>query len=826
MTSSAADTKQLMIVKEPKEDDVLLGQGHYRHPGNQMLNNIVDAKVHEYKNQSRPFKTYMAHEIIHSLRSKGVRFLKELAGRRGWIIAKDDKEAREKVAQRFQYMMRKQTENPFVAQQNADAVAKQPATKQSKMVNMSALFSSAAAASFSSAEVVPSLQPTLIWDGSTVKVPFLPVFHQLQKSSVMVDDDVNEVSKRLLDCFHIIGIQNRFNHEQASALLSLPESLKIQMNLWKPLGGNCGVIVELVNLEGDHEVFKKYSRYILEAATGLFQKYSHTLFRSGRLASVQDHAKAFTSAWATVDNKKPLKMGSEEGKPGMVEAFSEKGVQGKNKGSDTSDQNKKVTKRKYSLKIPPVKRLDQSKMPPLAPKEGAKKVAPEINAEMDSMTGCFASAFSRWETGIGASDQGGAFDSARPSTGRRRSLPGRKNNQSNGSDSSHNIENVWEPYPIHAGIAMSVAGNMELPPTDVTCDVAVSYEPCVVPTTRSFACEPVSAEATRLESFGIGSDKRLDGRLARPKATTPATAKRKAAQTLPLTRVGPTITTAAVSRDSCAATVGVYNALPGRVINNAELGVPLLLRTGDTARDGSEEAVDVKETYPYIGWARAMPSHETRMMCDSSVDEKLDAEMLSIARATESIKRLSLSSTDASCIEPRTTRELIEAFPVGVWPVASPHQEMGCDSSWDGSKQSFIPTAFFGLAYPNASSTLRVPNAPSPAHSLGSQISVEMRSVPSSSPSPSITSHSVDAFSLPSPACSFNSKCSLGMNSLKHARMDASMSPSMFQSDQSSGNFPERARAEAVSMLGAQASRDSVPPTIFVDSSALVGPST
>jgi hypothetical protein len=820
MTNPAADTKELMIViKEPTEDDVLLGQGHYRHPGNQMLNDIVDSKVHEYRNQSRPFKTYMAHEIIHSLRSKGVRFLKELAGRRGWIIVKDDKEAREKVAQRFQYMMRKQAEDPFVAQHDTAALAKQTATKQSKIATLPPLSSSAVATSFSSAEVVPSQQPNLIWDGSTVKVPFLPVFHQLHKSSVMVDDDINEVSKRLLDCFHIIGIQNRFNHEQANALLSLPETLKIQMNLWKPLGGNCGVIVELVNLGGDHEVFKKYSRYILEAATGLFQKYSHTLFQSGRLASVQDHAKAFNSAWATADSKKPLKIGPEEGKPGMVEALSDKRLQGKKdkKGMDVSDQSKKTSKRKYSFKIPPVKRLDQSKMPPLAPKEGAKRAAPEVNAEMDSMTGCFASAFSRWESGIGASDHGVAFDSARPSTGLKHSLPGRKSNQSNGSNSSHNIDNLWEPYPIHAGIALSVDGNMVLPPTDITtCDVAVSYEPCVVPTTRSFACDPVSAESPRLQSFGIGGDKRHDGQLERPKATAPTTVKRKAANTLPQARVGLKITNAAASRDSSAATVGVYNALPTRARNKAELAVPMLLRAGNTARDGCDESVDVKEAHPYVVWARVLPHHETRMMCDNSVDDKMDAEMLSIVQATKSIKRLSLSSNDASCIDPLMTRELIEAFPVGVWPVTSPHQEMGCDSSWDdGSKQSFIPTAFFGSAYPTASSTLRVPNAPSPAHSLCSQISVEMRSVPSS-----------PSFSLPSPACSFNSKCSLGMNSLRHARMDASMSPSMFQSDQSLGNCPEIARTEASSMLGSQPSSDSVPPTIFVDSSALVGPST
>lgn len=185
-----------MIVKEPREDDVLLGQGHYRHQGNQKLNKIVDGKVDEYKNQSRVFKTYMAHDIINRMRSKGVRFLKELAPK-GWIVVKDDKEAREKVAQRFQYMMRKQAE---AAKAAARATPAKTSTKQKSVLSAS----------------TPSPRPNLSWHGITVKVPFLPVFHQLQKSSVMVDDDINEISGRLLECFEMIGVRCHFDYEQVS----------------------------------------------------------------------------------------------------------------------------------------------------------------------------------------------------------------------------------------------------------------------------------------------------------------------------------------------------------------------------------------------------------------------------------------------------------------------------------------------------------------------------------------------------------------------------------------------------------------------------------
>jgi len=199
-----AENKEETIIKYPRPEDVLLGQGYYRHPGNQALNKIVDVKVEEYRNQTRVFKTYMAHDIIQRMRKKGTRFLKELApkGPKGWMIVTDDAEPREKVAQRFQYMMRKHK-----PPEEKDEIG-EPTTCTSENSKGA-----------STGEKVPLSQPNLNWRGHTVKVPFLPVFHQLQKTSVMVDEDINAVAVRLLECFSIIGVNDSFNYEQVSERL-------------------------------------------------------------------------------------------------------------------------------------------------------------------------------------------------------------------------------------------------------------------------------------------------------------------------------------------------------------------------------------------------------------------------------------------------------------------------------------------------------------------------------------------------------------------------------------------------------------------------------
>lgn len=51
------------------------------------------------------------------------------------------------------------------------------------------------------------------------------------------------------------------------------------MNLWKPLGNSPGLIVQLHSIRKDSPTYQIYSRYILDAATNLFDAYKHTLIQ-------------------------------------------------------------------------------------------------------------------------------------------------------------------------------------------------------------------------------------------------------------------------------------------------------------------------------------------------------------------------------------------------------------------------------------------------------------------------------------------------------------------------------------------------------------------
>lgn len=259
--------------------------------------------------------------------------------------------------------------------------------------------------------------------------------------------------------------------------------------------------------------------------------------------------------------------------------------------------------------------------------------------------------------------------------------------------------------------------------------------------------------------------------------------------------------------------------------NNSEL----LFDQQDT--DASERPTQRRTLRSHFDrWA---PNQE--MKCDSSIDDtsKVDAEMASIDHTIESIKRLSISSNDASFADSKVGRDLRvtrDAFG-GLLPRTLSHHEMKCDSSFDDddepsgkmTNQSFIPSSIFGGAAPFARGR---PDPPSPAHSFNSHISVEMRST---SPAPSANSHiTMGVFSVPSPCGSFNSRGSFGMGSLR-GRMDADLTPSIFDSDQSTGNEPRGSQRGALGVsprnkrVPTSQNLDPlglVPPTIFVESSS------
>ena len=772
--SAAINGKEMTIIEEPRPSDCLLGQGHYRHPGNVRLNEIVDSKVLEYKAALRPFKTYMVHEIVQKLRKKdGVRFLKELKPK-GWVVVNDDKEAREKISQRFQYSMRKLAENSSTVEDNSISANK----------------------SLQPTETVPVPQPNLVWKGTTVRVPFLPVFHQLQKTSVMVDDDINEVSKRLMECFQIIGVQEVFNHEEANAKLTISENnLKMQMHLFKPLGTG-GVIVELVNLSGDAMTFQRNSRYILESATGLFDRYKHTLCQSRKLttSTVQDHVTTFSSSTTNQlpsnanSNKKPSAKGNgfetevTDSKRGGLPVFSDRHVQQESKpqkprresiptticikrdripafnegavfGKHTyqvEGTGKKtfVAKEQDYLKRPSPKRVEaKSSFVPLIDKPYDHDAGPLHSS--DSMLGRFdeaRAAFSRWDTGVNRLAK-------TPTTAQRKGH----------ADSSSRKITVPDKVTSNNDIRTGV-------------DLYQLKHPAA---TKWSKAQTTTHKEEKLSIKGDNYTKPLD-------------------------------------------------ALPNKQ-NTAEA-------EGNFGANNDAEK-----------WAEA--SAMEQMKCCSGIDEGPFQTRSPMEVNTDSIRLLSLTGGEHANQAPRNNADIYEPIPISQWAEALANQDMKCDNSFDDDdpftdysaspKRSWIPSTFFGVPPPcSQQANLKIRSPPSPAGSFCSHISVEMRSQPS--PSPSQGSHfSVEVYSLPSPCNSFNSKCSLAKNSLSSTRMDEAPSPSMFNSDQSeegeqrafqpgpllthdyTQSYPEGCD---VPMLGASPLPDvAAPPvnTIFADSSSI-----
>ena len=928
----ASEKEKETIIKEPLPDDVLLGQGHYRHVGNQRLNKIVDARVTEYQNQSRPFKTYMAHDIIQRLRNKGVRFLKELAPK-GWVVVKDDKEAREKVAQRFQYMMRTMAKN--ASSEEGKKEVKAPAKPKEK-------------AGVPTLEFVPEPQPNLIWKGTTVKVPFLPVFHNLQRSSVLVDDDINAVAARLQECFSIIGVEESFNYEQVSSILRSiltytcgpmkclpficccrvlfvifkqsnsklkgPENLKIQMNLWKPLGGNKGVICELVNLDHNADIitFQKYCRYILEAATGLFDKYKHTLLQSRRLttSSVQDQVTSYSANMAAVkkvpgksettdENTNKFHSTTPQVQPSMVRSASGRVREEAKKMNSVMDADMPGTKKesKRSLKRPSVKRLKQY-TPALEGHVHAKMIFGEAGAiHKDFIT-----------DKLGEANQSGKRPTVKhfevkASVSKncynlKRSIPAPEK-ESTTNSKEHPRTTGKRPSVIHFAPQTSIESNQESakfhnprtagskePTTGIFATAFNRWETGIEPAQqraeKAPAAESFASAFGRWES-GAKVRRRITHRVE-PTNWIGAAAKDGAERTTDKSHAAyPKFFTAgsesaplgnrsfitkerhvdkpvtgAFPRD--APHPASYSNLAGKaaaplhesradraamsmdpINDNAKAIKQLSLSKAVTANTATIGPGDKGAYQPYAakdGWQNADSNQE--MKCDTGVEENRIHQQAAVAdHATESMKRMSISSTDASYAGPRLQGDVFEAFPNGLWPNAIYNQEMKCDNSFDedpitassnSSQQSFIPSSFFGAAPPVPPSTLKRPNAPSPANSLGSHLSVEMRSLPS--PSTSFNSQiSIEICSIPSPCGSFNSKFSLGVNSLKNSRMDESVSPSMFHSDSSDNqrdlalpgallnNESQRNREESRTVGNEHSQQNSVPPAIFCTTS-------
>ena len=685
------------------------------------------------------------------------------------------------------------------------------------------------------------------------------------------------------------------------------------MNLWKPLGGNKGVICELVNLDHNADIitFQKYCRYILEAATGLFDKYKHTLLQSRKLttSSVQDQVTSYSANIASV-KKAPgksettdettnskLQTATQQVQPSMVRSASgrvreearkmnsvmdvdmpgnkdeskrglkrpsvkrlkqytpaaEANGHGKIKFAEAGVIHKEFAANKQSIKRPSVKHLEvrapgsndyynlkrsipatekepitcnkqqprtTGKRPSVihfAPQtsietnqESAKLHNPRISGSKEPATGLFATAFNRWETGIEPAQQRTekalAAESFASAFGRWESGTQVKRRTTHriepsrwlgglpkdGAERTTDMNHAPNPKFITAGSESAPLANKSFVQKARNVDKpAAGAFPRVAPRRASYSELAVKTAAPLHESHADKAAMTIE----------PINDNAKAIKQLPLSKV-----------------VAANKIVPG----DKSLHKP------DATKDG---------------WQNVDANQE--MKCDYSENDTMDHEAAVADHATESMKRMSLSSTDAGYVGPRIQGDVFEAFPSGLWPSAIYNQEMKCDNSFDedpfaassnSSQQSFLPSSFFGAA-PVPPSTLKRSNAPSPANSMGSRISVEMRSLPS--PSTSFNSQiSIEICSIPSPCGSFNSKCSLGMNSLKNSRMDESVSPSMFHSVHSDcsdnqrnralpgalfNNESQRNREESRTVGTAHAQQNSVPPAIFCPTS-VVGP--
>ncbi len=83
----------------PRSNDVLLGKGAaiIKHPGNVRMRSILDSYHATYEAIGKKDKTQLCWEIWHSLRSTGVRFLREDPDY-GWWVEADDETAQKKVS--------------------------------------------------------------------------------------------------------------------------------------------------------------------------------------------------------------------------------------------------------------------------------------------------------------------------------------------------------------------------------------------------------------------------------------------------------------------------------------------------------------------------------------------------------------------------------------------------------------------------------------------------------------------------------------------------------------------------------------------------------
>jgi hypothetical protein len=124
------------------------------------------------------------------------------------------------------------------------------------------------------------------WRPATPLRP-VPAFYPLEKSARFVEDDsVENIARRLAECWRLLSVQAVVaDARDAAVTLRTAEHVEMHLTLWSApppnpfgigFGGAAdhhppGVVVELQRRRGDSMAFHRYSRYILDAAVGLWE---------------------------------------------------------------------------------------------------------------------------------------------------------------------------------------------------------------------------------------------------------------------------------------------------------------------------------------------------------------------------------------------------------------------------------------------------------------------------------------------------------------------------------------------------------------------------
>eukprot|EP00563_Minutocellus_polymorphus_P021240 CAMPEP_0197733642 /NCGR_PEP_ID=MMETSP1434-20131217/44011_1 /TAXON_ID=265543 /ORGANISM="Minutocellus polymorphus, Strain CCMP3303" /LENGTH=572 /DNA_ID=CAMNT_0043321027 /DNA_START=315 /DNA_END=2034 /DNA_ORIENTATION=- len=115
-------------------------------------------------------------------------------------------------------------------------------------------------------------------DGGRSSLRSVPTYYPLEKSTRYVTGrDLGEITAQISDCCRIMSVHAEYEGNDdvpGTAYLRTSEHVEIQLQLWHgaaPRHPDGCVIVEAQRRRGDAVTFHKYSRNLLDAATGTFQ---------------------------------------------------------------------------------------------------------------------------------------------------------------------------------------------------------------------------------------------------------------------------------------------------------------------------------------------------------------------------------------------------------------------------------------------------------------------------------------------------------------------------------------------------------------------------